>query len=151
MLLPYRKYKATIDWIDQKKFSMESRATVFNLFLVDEWEAVDNDYEGFNDKFERTKITFKSLRYFIIRCKFDDFDAIMEQALSEAKMLDERSTFGLKKKALPTKTTYNGMLDYLFTPFSNAFIAHAYPKNRKPQNIDEAEDRVIWHHVQHYN
>lgn len=151
MLVPYRKYKATIDWVNQKKFSMETRQSVFNLFLVDEWESVSNDYEGFNDKIERTKVVFKNAQYNIIRCKFEEFDAIMEQALSEAKMLDERSMFGLKKKTLPTKETYSGLLDYLFTPFSNAIIAHAYPKDKRPKNLEEAEDRVIWHHIQHYN
>lgn len=151
MLTPYRKYKCTIDWIDQKKFSMETRTGVFNLFLVDEWETVDNAYEGFNDNIERTKVIYKNMQQNIIRCKFKDFDDIMTQALIEAKMLDERSMFGIKKKELPVKQTYSGPLEYLFTPFSNVFIAHAYPKNQKPNNLDEAEDRVIWQHIQNYN
>ena len=151
MLTPYRKYKATIDWIDQKKFSMETRTSVFNLFLVDEWESVDNDYEGFNDKIERTKVVYKNAQYNIIRCKYEDFDNIMTQALQESKLLDDRSMFGIKKKELPMNKIYNGPLEYLFTPFSNVLIAHAYPKNKKPNNAGEAEDRVIWQHIQTYN
>jgi hypothetical protein len=151
MLGLYRKYKATIDWIDQKKFSMETRTTVFNLANVDEWESVDNDYEGFNDKFERTKVVYKNMQYNIIRCPYKEFDATMDQFLNEAHALDERSMFGVKKKELPLKETYNGPIEYLFTPFKNVIISYAYPKGNRPTSADDAMGKVIWENFIKYN
>ena len=103
-----------------------------------------------NSNFWKEKC-IKNRDYNIIRCKFSEFDAIMDQFLEEAKLLDPRSLFSVKKKDPPLKERYNGPLEYLFTPFTNVMICHAYPKNMKPVNLDDAIDKVIWNHITNYN
>lgn len=148
MIRTYRKYVATVDWIDPKGNSLESRKTVMNLFNVSDWTSVDNAYSGFNDTHKRTAVHVSNETCYL-RVSFEEFDAIMTKFLADYNLLDEDSMSN--KKKLTAKQTYRGMMDFRFHAFPNKLVCNSYPAGLNPTDFETAVANVLHSQITPYN
>lgn len=150
---PFRKYKTTVDWIDKDTMSLESEVTVINLFNIEEWAECNNSSYDFKDNLKRTCITMKNGNIYKARVTFDAFDALMDDFLIEAKILDDRSMRDKKKEVdLPAKITYKGPMTYHFMEFQNGIVCNSYPSTMaRPKTFEDAIMNVLYSAVIPFN
>lgn len=149
---PFRKYKTTVDWIDKDTMSLESEVTVINLFNIEEWAECNNSSYDFKDNLKRTCITMKNGNIYKARVTFDAFDALMDDFLIEAKILDDRSMRDKKKEVnLPAKITYKGPMTFYFYQFDHMVVCTSYPAGVYPSTFEEGMKNVLYSAVIPFN
>ncbi len=145
MILPYRRYKTKISWINKDHNTFERRAFVFNLFLVDDWMECENAAEGFNDKIARTAISLKSGEKIKIEVSFKEFDRLMNEFLEEVQLLDDNSSPVHKPKI--AKLTYSGMMQSKFAESHGRIATTFMPSGQDPKTMEDAINLCLFSNI----
>ena len=86
------------------------------------------------------------------RVSFDEFEVIMDNFLTEAKLLDDRSMRPKKKEVdLPAKATYRGPMSCYFFQFKDKIVCTCYPDGVYPTNFEEGMMNTLYSAVIPFN
>ena len=130
MLKPYKKYTITTQCIDESTKKVFSFQRVINLFDVDTYASVDNEFSGFNDKLKRTSINLINGFYYHALIPFEDFDVIFTDVMTELRLMHDN--LDKKKEDLipfEAKWKYRGEVKHSFVRTHSSIACRVMPKN----------------------
>lgn len=149
MLKPFRRFKTVVSWIDKTQHTFEQRPIVLNLFAVEHWEKANNDYEGFNDRKQRTVVmlSYPSPVTMSIDVPFEEFDKVMTEFHTQTKLLDDRSS--PIEKPWIAREKYRGMIKPIFADNGYHISTTMFPAgyNPDPTKMDEALNWLLYSNV----
>lgn len=130
MLKPFKKYTATVQWVNEDTKKVYSFIKVFNLYEIETYGDCNNELDGFNDKVKRTILSLQNNTSFIIHVPFEYFDEIYTEMMLENNLMDV-SLDKKKENLIPfeAKWSYSGPIKYDFTRKESYITCKVFPKN----------------------